>query len=404
MSVLVTDAHLRYSRVVLQSLGRKGVVTDASGEKDNPNVAFYSRYCRNRYVYPSPEQHEEAFVRTLLKRAADYDVLMPMHERTVVPISKHLKSFTSIVRVPIPEYQVLKLALDKAETVRVAENAGIPTPRTYFISDLNELDSLSRRLDYPVVVKLRAEMLTPPPRYVYAYSAEDLIRKYKNMHEIHPYPLIQEQIPGEGYGFFAILTEDHEAAAIFCHRRIREFPITGGPSTYCESVYNRKLIANGLKLLKEMKWYGIAMVEFRLDHRDDEFKLMELNPRFWGSLPLAIAAGVNFPYLLYRMALGEEVRPQLTYATGVKCRFLLFDLLALKQALNQSRDKTAYAKKFMSSFLDRRASIGDFALNDFGPTGYQIAHGMRRRSAGLVEVLANNVMRSPHLQKENIQM
>lgn len=388
MSVIVTDAHLRYSRVVVQSLGRRGVSITASGEKDYPNMIFYSKYCKNRIIYPAPDDNEELFIKTMMKVAKGNDVLIPMHERTIVPVSKRLKQFRMILKVPIPEYEVLKLALDKAETVKVANHIGIPTPQTYFINDLHELKSLSENLNYPVVVKLRREIFIPPPRYVYAYSRKDLIYKYRLMHEKRSYPLIQELIHGIGYGFFTLLNEDSRPIAVFCHRRIREYPITGGPSTYCESTYNQKIVQYGLKLLKEMKWYGVAMVEFRLDKRDNRFKLMEVNPRFWGSLPLAMASGVDFPYLLYRMSIEDDVKPQKMYKIGVKCRFFLHDTLALKQALHLSNHKTAYLWSFIKSFLHRNVTYGDFMLNDFGPAAYAITNGLKKRRVESMKVFS----------------
>ena len=78
-----------------------------------------------------------------------------------------------------------------------------------------------------------------------------------------------------------------------------------------------------IRLLKSIGWYGVAMVEYREDPRDGRCKIMEINPRFWGSLPLAIAAGVDFPYLLYKMVIDGDIRPVLNYPEGVRCRWLL---------------------------------------------------------------------------------
>jgi len=376
ISAIVTDAHLRYSRVVVQSLGTKGISITASGEKDRPNKTFYSKYCKNRIIYPAPDENEELFVKTMMRAAKGHEVLIPMHERTIIPISKHLKEFERILKVPIPEYKILKIALDKAETVKAAQRIGIPTPQTHFPNNLHELESLSKNLNYPVVVKIRREIFTPPPRYTYAYSQKDLIYKYRLMHEKCAYPLIQELIHGVGYGFFTLFNKHHKPISIFCHRRIREYPITGGPSTYCESTYNQKIVQYGLKLLKEIKWYGVAMVEFRLDHSDNKFKLMEINPRFWGSLPLAIASGVDFPYLLYQMATGDDTKPQITYKIGVRCRFLDSDFLALIEALRLSDHEITYLWNFIKSFNDKNVVYGDFSMKDFGPNAYMFAHAL----------------------------
>jgi predicted ATP-grasp superfamily ATP-dependent carboligase len=352
MSALITDADQVRCLTVAQSLAKKGISVTIAGERGCQNIAFYWGYSKKRnIIYPSPDD-EELFVRTLIRACRNHDVLIPLHERTIVPISKHLQDFTKIIGVSIPNYQTLKVSLDKAETIEVAKRLGIPTPRTYFINRLSELRQLSKKIHYPVVIKLRKEIFTPPPRYTYAYSPTELIVKYQEMHQKCEYPLIQELIKGIGFGFFALFDKNSVPIATFCHRRIREYPITGGPSTYCESVYEPKIIDYGIKLLKGIKWCGPAMVEFRKDY-DGEFSLMEINPRFWGSLPLAIASGIDFPYLLYQMDVGSTIEPIVGYKIGVKYSFLYYDFLALKQALHTSGNKIDYLWNFTRSFWDR---------------------------------------------------
>jgi predicted ATP-grasp superfamily ATP-dependent carboligase len=338
---------------IARSLTRKGITVTVGGERYGRNVAFYWRHPKKHNIIYAPPENEELFIETLIKAAKGHDVLIPSHERTILPISRHLCELTKTLRVPVPNYQILEVALDKGKTLKVAQRLGIPTPRTYFISSHRELEQVSERLTYPVVIKLREEVLNPPPRHVYAYSPGDLAVKYVKMSEKGKYPLIQELIKGTGFGFFTLFDEDSEPLAIFCHRRIREYPITGGESTYCESVYEPRLIEYGIKLLKEIKWYGIAMVEFKKDWQDGEYKLMEINPRFWGSLPLASVSGVDFPYLLYQMATGTNIKPCSTYKIGIRYRFLYSDSLALRQALRRSNNRLNYLWSFTKSFFDK---------------------------------------------------
>lgn len=107
-----------------------------------------------------------------------------------------------------------------------------------------------------------------------------------------------------------------------------------------ESVYNEEIKELGLRLLKAMNWHGVAMVEFKLDSRDNKFKLMEVNGRWWGSLPLAIVSGVDFPYLLHRMVTEGDVEPVNEYRIGIKCRLPIpNDLLWLVSSLKYSNKK-----------------------------------------------------------------
>jgi predicted ATP-grasp superfamily ATP-dependent carboligase len=101
------------------------------------------------------------------------------------------------------------------------------------------------------------------------------------------------------------------------------YPVQGGPSTLREGVEHPQIMELGLSLLKSLNWVGVGMVEFKVDPRDGIPKLMELNPRFWGSLQLAIVSGVDFPYLILKMARRESFEPILNYTVGKRCRWLL---------------------------------------------------------------------------------
>jgi len=133
--------------------------------------------------------------------------------------------------------------------------------------------------------------------------------------------------PGEALGVSLLFNGNAEPRALFVHKRLREYPLRGGPSTLRESVVRPTVAELGTRLLRALNWYGVAMVEFKVDPRDGVPKLMEVNPKLWGSLSLAIASGVDFPALLYRLAIEGDIEPVFDYRVGVRCRFLLGDVL-----------------------------------------------------------------------------
>jgi predicted ATP-grasp superfamily ATP-dependent carboligase len=143
-------------------------------------------------------------------------------------------------------------------------------------------------------------------------------------------PLVQEYVPdSDEYGFFA-LYEGGEAVATFQHRQRRGWDYSGGPSAYRESVDIPELEASGRRLLDELDWHGVAMVEFLRDPDTGEFELMEVNPRFWSSLPFTVQAGVDFPALYWRQATGESVERAADYDEGVAGHLLRGELLHLE--------------------------------------------------------------------------
>jgi predicted ATP-grasp superfamily ATP-dependent carboligase len=321
MAVFVTDGHWRKTLAVVRSLGRRGVGVTV-GESTGIATSFFSKYCSKRVIYPSPIRHPDRFLNSLRRElGTGYRAMFPMEEETLLLVAQHRDLFDSLVFFPVPSYEKIQFVRDKEKLLKFAMARGIPCPRTFFFKTPDEVKP--DRVGIPAVIKPRIGSGAFGIRYV--SDAENLLPAYLAVHQGHPLPLVQERIPQEGdsFGVSALFDENSRVRAAFVHRRLREYPITGGPSTLRESVYHPELLDLGLSLLKALDWFGVAMVEFKVDPRDNVPKLMEVNPRFWGSLQLAIFSGVDFPYLMYRMAKGERFKPVLTYEVGRRCRWLL---------------------------------------------------------------------------------
>jgi predicted ATP-grasp superfamily ATP-dependent carboligase len=141
-------------------------------------------------------------------------------------------------------------------------------------------------------------------------------------------PIVQEHIQGPEYGFFALFNNG-QLKAKFQHKRLLSMSYTGGASVLRISVYFKELDDLGIKLLKALNWHGPAMVEFKFDSRDKKFKLMEINPRFWGSLSVAIDSGVDFPYLYYQIAANGDCEDVLEYRSNVVSHYVAGELVYL---------------------------------------------------------------------------
>jgi predicted ATP-grasp superfamily ATP-dependent carboligase len=229
------------------------------------------------------------------------------------------------VRFLFPEQRILQRAFDKAVTLKYAAELGIDHPRTFEPDSLSSVGSGLQGFRYPVVLKFArttAERLPARMRFAYRYalSRDELIRFLAPYEPYRIFPLIQEYIPGKGVGV-ELCMHGATVAAAFQHERIHELPIAGGPGVYRRSVpLSEDLLDRAVTLLRAMEWQGVAMVEFRRDPATGRASLMEVNGRFWGSLPLAVKAGVNFPHVLYRtMGEGCDVRPE-PYRTDVRVK------------------------------------------------------------------------------------
>jgi predicted ATP-grasp superfamily ATP-dependent carboligase len=334
MKVLVTDASTNHSLALTRSLGVKGIGVTACDDNMLAK-AFYSHFCQDSFIYPSPRTSVSAFVQMIVDRTStgQYDVLFPMTEKVILPLSLQRDRLCPFVKMPLPSHEAIVRAFDKGAMLELAGTLRIPTPKTMKVYGYDELRAAARQLGFPLAMKsATSETLshddrivsTPSTRYV--FRDEDLENQYGRMHSGSGPTLLQEFVPGEGYGIFALFN-DGEPRAWFAHRRLRDVVATGSGSAFRESIAIDPVMKEyARKLLTALRWHGVAMVEFKLDSRDHIPKLMEVNGRFWNSLPLAIAAGMDFPFLLYRLAMDGDIDPVKTYRVGVRSRWLLGDI------------------------------------------------------------------------------
>jgi predicted ATP-grasp superfamily ATP-dependent carboligase len=336
-SVLVTDGHWRKTLAVVRSLGRKGVDV-AVGERTFLNTSFFSKYCSRRIVYPSARRYPDQFIEFILKeiKKKHYDCLFPMEEETLLLLAKHQSEVSKYTYLLSPDADKIEFVRDKGKLIPFAEDHGIPVPKTWYSPGTSTLRSSETSstgqalphdfssISLPVVIKPRISSGSFGIAYV--KRKEDLMPFYQKVHGRYPFPLIQEWVPdgGGAFGFSALFDEASNVKAAFVHKKLRMYPVQGGPSTLREGVEHPQVTELGLSLLKSLNWTGVGMVEFKVDPRDGIPKLMEVNPRFWGSLELAIVSGVDFPYLILKMARGEIFEPILHYPVGRRCRWLLF--------------------------------------------------------------------------------
>ena len=366
-NVLVTDAQMRSSLAVIRSLGKKGINVTAA-EETLFATSFFSKYCKHRVVYPSPVKHQKEFISYMLElvEKTHYEVLIPMVDVCSMPIVEHEKEFSEYTIIALPDRQTFIKAYNKANTLRIAMKNGIPCPKTYFIDARCELEDIANELDYPVIIKPQVGFGSRGFRL--CKNKEELVAKYKEVYAEHSSLLIQEYIPNGGeIGVYTLFDHDSNPCALSVQERLRSYPVGGGPSTLRRTIKNVEVAEMAFKLLKIIGWFGVAMVEFRVDPRDGIPKLMEVNPRFWGSLQLSILSGVDFPYLLYKLVTDGEVESNLDYKEGVVCRWMLpGDILWFLSAPNKIGN--------LREFCRFRTNYDIISLKDLGPTfGFMLA-------------------------------
>jgi predicted ATP-grasp superfamily ATP-dependent carboligase len=253
-------------------------------------------------------------------------------------------AFERHCQVPFPDAAAFDRAANKVEVLALAEKLQIPVPTGVLLRWPGDEPSWPSGLRFPIVVKphrsrIFVNGIWKSTSVTYAENETDLnaILALKDSSE---YPLLlQQRIVGHGVGVF-MCYQRGKPVAQFSHKRLREKPPSGGVSVLRESApVSPEARRYAQLLLEELQWHGVAMVEFKMDEADQTLKLMEINGRFWGSLQLAIDAGVDFPHLLLQSMADEPMKPIATYRLGVRSRWFLGDLDALLMRLFKSPEE-----------------------------------------------------------------
>jgi predicted ATP-grasp superfamily ATP-dependent carboligase len=389
MRILVTDGDNRAALAIVRALGRAGFEM-VVGERHTPSLAQTSRYCRDGLVYPDPATEGQAWVETLLRAIEQHhiDVLLPVSDITTALVVERRAEFERRCIVPLASAAAIDRASDKVDVLTTAMRLGIAVPQTRFLETAAAVRAHARDLAFPVVVKARRSRIrvgTGWAAFSVGYAA-DAIALERMVAEYPPeaFPLIlQERIGGPGIGVFACYDEGR-AVAWFSHRRLREKPPSGGVSVLSESIPMCPVAHQSAQLLlQELGWRGVAMVEFKVDDRDNVPKLMEINGRFWGSLQLAVDAGVDFPAILLSTFRGAPPQRMPEYRVGVKNRWLWgdFDALLLRLLGRADAGEDAGAKlRAVASFMrlwQKDLHYENPKLSDLRPWFYETRRWVR---------------------------
>jgi predicted ATP-grasp superfamily ATP-dependent carboligase len=339
MNVIVLDGNENQAVAATRSLARAGHEVHV-GAETGWSKAGWSRACRSTFIYPSPQHDVPRFVDGIVDalRSREPSIVLPMTERSMLPLSYARDRLQACGgSLVLPDHDRVLAACDKSVTSRLARELGIAVPDTRVVGDdAVEARRIASDLAYPVVMKPamshepgeRRVRSTGAP--VYAATSAEFLEGWRAMTARARTMLVQSFIPGGGVGYFALVRHG-EVLTEFAHRRIRDVRPTGSGSAVRESAaMSTRLAEPSRALLRALGWHGVAMVEYR-ERPDGELVFLEVNGRFWNSLPLAIAAGVDFPRLLVELAVTDTVPSQPAYRTGVRCRWWLGDTRHLLQ-------------------------------------------------------------------------
>jgi protein-tyrosine-phosphatase/predicted ATP-grasp superfamily ATP-dependent carboligase len=347
-AALVLDGDMPHSLAIVRSLARRGLAVDLASHVDKP-IAGYSRRLRRLLRCPNPLADAAGFLDWLRTATAGdaYCFVIPVTERTVVALlGTEFVQRRDVFALAPPA--AMAVALDKGRTAELAASLGIPVPFEARVRDESELAAAMAGISYPAVLKPASSIGqgTGQRRQLsvaYAFGEPELRAKAREFLAWGDL-LLQAYVRGEGVGI-ELIADHGRIVFAFQHRRLHEVPLTGGGSSLRVSVpIEPALLEASQRLMSALAWHGVAMIEFKWSPEDGSFTLMEINGRFWGSLPLAIAAGADFPAMLYELVVEGAVQPRPAARTGIYCRKLAADVHWLEQVVRREAppDLVAY--------------------------------------------------------------
>jgi predicted ATP-grasp superfamily ATP-dependent carboligase len=306
--VLVTDGEFKHTLGIVRSLAARGHEVHVIAHSTRaPSV--HSRFTRAWHVAPWPaEVGYDSRLAEIAGKLAPVS-LIPVGNGAVAAVHRLRDRMPSGVHFALPPRESLDVANDKRRSGDLARSLGMRAPGERVVSDAPGARAALAELGTPLVLKSASEEGRKVLRYV--RSERELDAAFAAVHQgSSTAVLAQEYVAGDGWGFSALYWNGTRLRS-FMHRRVREWPPSGGTSACAESVPDLPpLAAAGTHLLDALRWHGVAMVEFKGDPARGTLALVEINAKFWGSHDLALAAGVDFPGDLAAMLEGRALSPQ----------------------------------------------------------------------------------------------
>ena len=362
-SVLVLGNDDRVLLAIIRSLGRRNITVDAAW-CDAGVIALTSRYLRQHHELPAYSPTDDAWIQSLNNLVDNhrYDLVIPCNDYAVVPLQANRDKLSMNVRWYLLDDHAYQTLFDKQQTGALARSLDVPTPEEH-VWETGQRNAWADDMHYPAYVKPRSsvtEIDVAAKRYVRRIANADELLASVDAFDDTDVLLVQESFDGEGHGL-EVLAKDGRCLIEMQHRRIRE--TVGGGSTCREVVaVDDRLRSAAEKILTALKYTGVAMFEFRVNPRTQAFVLLEVNARFWGSLPLAIAAGADFPYYLYRLLVHGDSEFRIDPTIGARSRNLIYDLQTVR-----AESGTVTALWHVLSMPFRKGSHDYWARDDWVP-------------------------------------
>lgn len=379
MHAIVLDGGVKSALASVRSLGKAGARVVCGAERATA-LALHSRFASKRFIYRSPVHTPLLFledVEAMVKKASEPPVIYAFSDATAFLLSENRSRFSGIAHMALPSHESIVCAADKGKTLSLASSLGVPVPSYLEATRIEDVETACKQFSFPLVIKPRKSVSFVGGkgtlgRVSFAFTKKEARERVEQEHEASgTYPLLMQYVRGGEYGFEAI-AKNGVVLRYVVHKRIRSLSPTGGAAVVKETIEADGVMKKHAEaLIRALSWTGVLMLEFKLDDAG-VYRLLEINGRFWGSLPLAIFSGCDFPLLYAKLSLGvpfKEEAPD-AYKRGVRSRHFFGEIKHLLSAWfsNDPMRPIAYPSRlgalgaFVGGFFFTRYDV--FAFSD----------------------------------------
>lgn len=309
---IVFEADWYNGLALIRGLGKFSVEIYALSSNKNA-IGFHSKYITHKSVNPDPDVDTEQFINFMLefsdklREQNKIGVLFLTSDQLIKIFSENEQLFKNKFIYPFSNNNVIQTCLDKANQCRMANELNVPMPVTYYDSEIEKLyqDIKTKAIHFPVILKARhshERHVRENFRTVIINDNTELDTAINRVKENKIPYIVQEIIPGNDdtlYTLGSYMNKDGYFKATFTGRKLRQKPPHYGICRVGESIFVPEIIRDGQKLLNKLGFHGISQIEFKYDHRDQQYKLIEINPRSWSWIGLPIKMGINIPYACF---------------------------------------------------------------------------------------------------------
>lgn len=369
--VIITDIKYRMAISPIRELAKKGypvIACEFDNVSENERLGFFSKYVSEKELIRCDEEN---FYKDIEDICKDFrPVLIPTNRKSLMNVINNKERLEKCCDFLVPSKEAISIADDKNTICNIAKKIGVPVPKTTSLSEHESIEKMAEFVSFPCIIKYRngeAMGKKPADRYSVVHNHKDFIKEYTRMNEIDENPIASDYIKGHDIGVAVVMDKNHEPITFLCYESLREYPVLGGPTCFLKTIFDRKLLEYSVNLLKEIKFTGIAMLDFKGTVENPYF--LEINPRIWGSAAITYLSKAPFFEGYLKGALDthqtldvKTATPQ--YKLNKKMRFTPQAILCFVANLKTSQNKLKILAQYIKSFFDLSVRDGLFEIHD----------------------------------------